>query len=111
VYGLGCTLYFLLSGRPPFPGGSAEEKLLRRLHEEPDDLRVLRPEVSADLAAVVRRAMARESAERYPTAAAVAEALAPFAEPGGWDDRLVLELGEGLACLDPAHATVELPPS
>jgi serine/threonine-protein kinase len=108
VYGLGCTLYFLLAGSPPFPGGTPQQKLRSHLREEPADLAQLRPEVPQRLSRVVRRMMARQPARRYPTAAAAAEALAPFAEPGGCD-QVVLEVEEGLACLDPAQATVVLP--
>ncbi len=45
VYSLGCTLYFLLTGRPPFPGGSVMEKLLRHRFNEPEPILRLRPDV------------------------------------------------------------------
>jgi hypothetical protein len=80
VYSLGCTLYHLLAGRPPFPGGTAAEKLARHAAEEPTPLPALRPEVPVGLAAVVGRMMAKQPKDRYPTAAAAAEALRPYTE-------------------------------
>ena len=79
IYALGCTLYFALTGRAPFPGGNALEKMLAHQLDEPIPLESLRPDVSPALAGVVRRMMAKQPAERYQTAKEVAEALAPFA--------------------------------
>jgi serine/threonine protein kinase len=79
VYGLGSTLYFLLAGRPPVPGGSPAEKVLAHLRQEPAPLGELRPGLPAGLEEVVRRMMAKEPAERFPTLEEVARALAPFA--------------------------------
>jgi WD40 repeat protein len=78
IYSLGCTLYFLLTGRPPFPGGSVAQKLLAHQQDEPPDLEQLRPGLPAGLASVVRRMMTKRPEERYQTSAEVAEALAPF---------------------------------
>src|SRR5262249_36525236 len=47
VYSLGCTLYHLLTGRPPFPGGSLTQKLLRHQQEEPADPARLRASLPA----------------------------------------------------------------
>jgi serine/threonine-protein kinase len=81
VYGLGCTLYYLLAGQVPFPGGSASEKMLRHLTEEPSPLEQLQPAVSPALTAVVRKAMARRPVDRYQTAAELIAALTAI--PGG----------------------------
>ena len=78
VYSLGCTLYFLLTGRPPFAGGSAAQKLLAHQQAEPADLHHFRSLLPGDLVAVVRRMMAKRPEDRYPTAAETAVALAPF---------------------------------
>jgi serine/threonine-protein kinase len=109
VYGLGCTLYHLLAGRPPFPGGTREEKLLRHREEEPQALEQLRPDVSPDLGDVVRRMMAKQPAARFPTPGAAGNALSPFAEAGPCDTQFVLELGDSLASLDPGQSTDVLP--
>jgi len=78
IYSLGCTFYFLLAGRPPFPGGSLMNKLLRHQMEEPTPLDALRPDLPAALAAIVGRMMAKRPEDRYQTPAAVSLALTPF---------------------------------
>jgi eukaryotic-like serine/threonine-protein kinase len=78
IYSLGCTLYFLCTGQPPFPGGTLTEKLVRHQQAEPPPLHALRPDVPAALVAVVRRMMAKHAEARYHTPAAVALALKPF---------------------------------
>jgi serine/threonine protein kinase len=75
LYSLGCTFYHLLTGQPPFPGGDGAAKLLRHRIDAPPPVRDLRPEISTAVAAVVERLTARDAADRFATAAAVAEAL------------------------------------
>src|SRR5262249_25953244 len=79
IYSLGCTLYFLLTGRLPFPVANIYEKLHHHCNEEATPLRELRPEIPERLAAIVDRMMAKLPAERYATPADVIEALKPFA--------------------------------
>jgi serine/threonine protein kinase len=88
LYSLGCTFYYLLTGRLPFPGGTTLEKLVRHGTEEPTPVESLRPEVPAAMAAIVRRLMAKQPAERFQTPAELAAALAPFAvnTGGTWSD-------------------------
>jgi serine/threonine-protein kinase len=76
LYSLGCVFYFALTGRVPFPGGSAMEKLVRQLTEEPQPLRELRPEIPAALEAIVARLMAKERDQRFQTPAELAAELA-----------------------------------
>jgi serine/threonine protein kinase len=82
LYGLGCTLYYLLAGRPPFRAASVTDLLLKHQTEEPTPLESLRPEVPPGVGAVVRRLMAKRPEDRYQTPAEVAEALEPFAAIG-----------------------------
>lgn len=78
LYSLGCTLYHLLGGRVPFPGGQVIEKLFRHQSEDPARLCELRQDVPASLEAVVTRLMAKRPDDRYATAADAAMALLPF---------------------------------
>jgi serine/threonine protein kinase len=75
LYGLGCTLYYTLTGQVPFPGGTLLEKLRQHCQQEPRPLESLRGEVPPRLAEVVRRLMAKRPADRYPSAAEVAATL------------------------------------
>ena len=83
LYSLGCTAYFLLTGRVPFPALTAIEKLYLHCKEEAEPVERLRPEVPPEVAAVVRKLMAKRPEDRYQTAAEVAVALAPFGRISG----------------------------
>src|SRR5262249_30910260 len=78
IYGLGCTLYQLISGTVPFPGSSFSEKANAHAKKEPIPLEERCPEVPAGLALVLSKMMAKHPADRFQTAAEVAEALAPY---------------------------------
>jgi serine/threonine protein kinase len=78
IYSLGSTLYFLLSGKAPFEEGSITQKLLWAQTKPPKPIRDVRPEVPEEMAAVLERMMAKDADDRYPTPAAVIEALAPW---------------------------------
>ncbi|MBX7105452.1 MAG: serine/threonine protein kinase [Gemmataceae bacterium] len=77
IYALGGTLYFLLTGRPPFPEGSDNDKLHAHQSKVPPPLRELR-EVPGELSDLVARMLAKRPADRPQACGAVAAALAPF---------------------------------
>ena len=78
IYGLGCTLYFLLSGRPPFDGDSLYDILQAHHSSEASPLDLVRPDVPVELAAVVAKMMAKDPSHRFQTPREVAETLVPF---------------------------------
>jgi len=71
VYSLGCALYFALTGRPPFPGGSILEKIVRHRTEEPIPLEKLNPNIPAAFAQFLRRLMAKKPEDRPASCDAV----------------------------------------
>jgi formylglycine-generating enzyme required for sulfatase activity/serine/threonine protein kinase len=82
IYSLGCTLYFLLSGGPPFQETSLFEILKAHHERDPKPLNLVRPDLPVELAAVVAKMMAKDPTNRYQTPMEVARALVPFFKPG-----------------------------
>jgi serine/threonine-protein kinase len=79
LHALGVILYECLCGVAPFEGDTTERSLYAIMNGTPAPLGERRPELSAELAAVVMRAFSRRPEDRYPNALALAEALLPFA--------------------------------
>jgi serine/threonine protein kinase len=65
IYSLGCTLYFLLTAQPPFPDGTALQKLLMHGTKMPEDPRFFRNDLSDPLIAILRKMMAKKPKDRY----------------------------------------------
>src|SRR5262245_59911961 len=77
IYSLGCTLYFMLAARPPFPDGTALQKLLRHNADEPPDVRIFRPDLPPRVSGLLARMLAKRPSQRQQTAAElVAEIVA-----------------------------------
>ena len=82
IYSLGGTLYWLLTGKRPFPTDRpVVQELLARQHETPASARSLRPDLPLELESVVCQMMALDPNDRYPTPLAVIAALNQFLEP------------------------------
>jgi serine/threonine-protein kinase len=81
IYSLGATFYYCVAGKPPFPAGTPLEKIIKHQTEEPEPLENLRPDVTPRLRRLVRRMMAKDPAQRPPSARAVAGELANWRRP------------------------------
>ena len=65
IYSLGCTLFFMLAGRPPFPQGTVLQKLLQHQGEEPPDVCQFRPDVPTEVSRLLRKMMAKDPRRRF----------------------------------------------
>ncbi len=65
IYSLGCTFFFMLTGRPPFLGGTMLQKLLQHQADPPPDLHQFRPELSEDVDRILRKMLAKDPRHRY----------------------------------------------
>ncbi|MCI0359207.1 MAG: serine/threonine protein kinase [Planctomycetaceae bacterium] len=90
IYGLGCTLYFLLTGHPPFNDGTLAQRIAKHQTQMPEDIRKDRPECPRDLADICVKMMQKRPEKRYATMLDVAGALEKWLathgyryEPGG----------------------------
>jgi WD40 repeat protein/tRNA A-37 threonylcarbamoyl transferase component Bud32 len=100
IYSLGCTLYFLLTGQPPFPGTTLAQKLLAHDQAAPRPVAAFRSDLPFGLERVIDRMMAKDPAQRYQSPAEVVLALAPFARPAA--------IGKASQPTEPASAEWEL---
>jgi hypothetical protein len=82
IYAVGATLYYLLTGQPPFEARDLRELVARVNSEPPPSPRVRRPQIPSGLAAVILRCLAKSPAQRPPSYPALAELLRPYATLG-----------------------------
>jgi serine/threonine-protein kinase len=86
VYSLGCVLYEMLAGEPPFAGPTGQAMIARRMAGPPRNLRIVRPDAPIEVDAALQRALAPEPDDRFDSAAGFARA---FGEPVTADPALV----------------------
>lgn len=77
-YSLGCVLYYCLTGRYPFPEGSAVEKMMAHQSKQPAPITQFNPETPAELVEIVARLMQKKPEARYSSTDEVVEALEPL---------------------------------
>ncbi|HEU4700239.1 MAG TPA: protein kinase [Gemmatimonadales bacterium] len=85
VYSLGCVLYEMLAGEPPFTGPTPQAIIMKRFLGPPSPLGALRPAIPPVLERVVTRALATTPADRFDSIATFAEALLATLGPGALD--------------------------
>jgi tRNA A-37 threonylcarbamoyl transferase component Bud32 len=81
LYSLGCTLYFLLTGRAPFTAYTGLDKVMAHLERTPEPVTRSRNDIPPGLAEILRRLLDKDPARRYQTPAEAARALEPFTHP------------------------------
>ena len=79
IYSLGCTLYYAVTGKVPYPGGTTAEKAHRHCNDTPTPARRINPLLSEEFVAVIAAMMNKDPKARIQTAAEVARRLAPWA--------------------------------
>jgi serine/threonine protein kinase len=80
VYSLGCTLYYAVTGKVPFPGGNTSDKMRRHLDETPLNPLHFNPDLPEAFCDVIAAMMNKNPDRRTPTAAAVVELLRPWCD-------------------------------
>jgi serine/threonine protein kinase/Tfp pilus assembly protein PilF len=81
LYSLGCMLYEMLAGEPPFTGPNAQATITRRFTEPVPSVRAIRPNVSSAVEMALTRVLARSPADRFSTAEQFSQALAGQHDP------------------------------
>ena len=97
-YSLGCVLYEMLAGQPPFSGPTAGSVVAQHLAAEPPDVTVMRPAVPRWVAEALRRSLAKTPADRFHPVAQFADTIAPRGTTG-WDQ----PVPQGLLLLHGRH--------
>jgi serine/threonine-protein kinase len=78
IYSLGGTFYFLLTGVPPFPGGSIVDKLVRHHQSPPAPTSAIATDLPSEVAAIVQRMLAKDPRDRFQIPVEIAQAAPAF---------------------------------
>lgn len=79
IYSLGCTVYYTVTGKVPFPGGNPKEKARRHRDETPWHPRRFNPDLTDEFVEIIEDMMAKDPADRIQTAGEIAARMEPFA--------------------------------
>lgn len=116
IYSLGCTLYYAVCGKVPFPGGDTESKLRRHLDDYPIHPRTFAPDVTEDFVDIIVDMMEKDANKRIASAAEVASRLEPWAVDAASVGTVSMSRSPWMAPPPPSHVpdaeawTMEDPP-
>lgn len=123
IYSLGGTLYFALTGHPPFPKGTLAQRVVMHQNKQPEAITVARPDCPQELIDICAKMMAKSPAKRFQTAQEVADTMAEFitifkktggTRPGlaarrvSWDENLTLAPLDEPVPLQPAKSLSDM---
>ncbi len=83
LYSLGCTIYYMLAGHPPFAEGTMVQKLLQHQQDDPVAIESVRPDVPRRFGEILRRLMRKDPADRYQRPAELIADLLACADDAG----------------------------
>ncbi len=106
IYALGCTLYYIVTAKVAFPGGSTSDKARAHLELRPLDPRLLNPRLSPEFVDMLADMMAKDPSQRIPSATAAKERLKPWLPGGPLADAASGELGENAQPIRPRSPPV-----
>ena len=75
IYSMGCTLYFMLTGKPPFPNGTIAQRIAMHQSREPAEVKSFRPDCPDGLVDVLHKMMRKDPAERFQNCEVLIQAL------------------------------------
>ena len=81
LYSIGCTLYFTLAGHPPFEGGDVVNKIFKQRMDDPEPLERVVKGVPSEFAAIVRKLMQKDPADRYQSCEELSHDLSRWTDP------------------------------
>lgn len=111
IYALGCSLFYALTGRAPFPGGTLKDKMRRHRREEPEPLTHLNPAVPEAFAVIVHKMMAKKPEQRFASAYDAREVLLSWAMDDvdlPMDQQGDKSFQEAITALETGDATAEI---
>lgn len=113
IYGLGAVAYYMLTGRPPFLGGAAMAVMIAHARDPVTPPSRIKPDLPADLEAVVLRCLAKNPDDRYPDTRSLADALAQCGDASTWSPSLAADWWHTRAAwsLDPTSTRPPVPQS
>ena len=111
IYSLGCTMYFLLTGRPPFNEGTLAQRLMWHQTKSPPEISETRADVPERLAEIVSTMMAKDADNRFQTARDVAEHLTAWIGDGDGEPVAQPPVAAAVPVATPVEPPAPAPPA